>query len=73
EEIAAVLRKAGKTVFYVVNKIDGPKQDGVVHEFHRLGVDRLYPVSAEHGPGLYELMDAVAAALPSFEGLSAEE
>jgi len=73
EEIAAVLRKAGKTVFYVVNKIDGPKQENFVHEFHRLGVERLYPVSAEHGPGLYELMDAVAAALPPCEGTAAEE
>ncbi len=73
EEIAAVLRKAGKNVFYVVNKIDGPKQENFVHEFHRLGVDQLYPVSAEHGPGLYELMDAVATALPHYDGPSAEE
>lgn len=63
-EIAGILRATGKPVFFVVNKIDGPRQDDLVHEFYGLGIDMLYPISAEHGLGVYELMDAIAVYLP---------
>jgi GTP-binding protein len=59
EEIAKRLRKTGKSVYFTVNKIDGPKHEVHAHEFHRLGMDRLYTLSAQHGLGIGELMDAV--------------
>lgn len=58
------LRRSGKPVFYGVNKIDGPGHESVLSEFSVLGVDPLCPVSAEHGYGVHDLMDAFTAVLP---------
>lgn len=69
QEIARMLRLVKKTVFYAVNKVDGPRHEALVAEFYRLGVDKLYPLSAQHGPGLDEMMDDVAARLPAAEAL----
>jgi GTP-binding protein len=54
-----MLRQADKPVFYAVNKVDLPKlRDELLHDFWELGGE-LYPVSAEHGYGLDDLMDDV--------------
>lgn len=66
-DITNLLRKVDKPVFYVVNKVDSPKQETGVPEFFALGVERLYPVSAQHGLGIHELMDDVADVLPAAE------
>jgi len=64
EEITKLLRKTGKDVLFTVNKIDGPKGELLAHEFHRLGVDRLFTISAQHGLGVGELMDAATEGWP---------
>ena len=64
QELARLLRKSGKPVFLVVNKIDSGKQSGDTAEFFRLGYENIFPVSAEHGRGITELLDEVAATLP---------
>jgi GTP-binding protein len=64
KEIAQILRKVNKPVFYVVNKIDGPKQEDKVFEFYGLGSETIYPISAEHRSGIDELMNKVIKALP---------
>ncbi len=64
-EVFARLRSLHQPVFVAVNKIDTPTQDALVHEFHALGVDALYAISAEHGAGIDVLMDDVLAALPA--------
>jgi GTP-binding protein len=58
-EIAERLRKVNKPVWYAVNKIDGPQHDAKVMEFYQIGVERLFPISAEHGYGVDELLEAV--------------
>jgi GTP-binding protein len=58
------LRSRPCPLLMAVNKIDTPKQDLLESEFYALGIDRLYPISAEHGVGIAELMDAVLARLP---------
>src|SRR4030043_632272 len=63
-EIADILRKLNKTVFYIVNKIDGPKDEGRALEFYGLGVEPIYSISAEHGYGVNGLMDDVIKAFP---------
>jgi GTP-binding protein len=63
-EVAGMLRRVSKPVLYVVNKVDGDRQEGGLPEFYALGVDVVYPVSAEHGRGIDDLMDAVLALLP---------
>ncbi len=67
QEIARMLRVVKKTVFYTVNKVDGPRHEALVSEFYRLGIEKLYPISAQHGPGIDDLMDDVADCLPEAE------
>ncbi|MEW6377139.1 MAG: ribosome biogenesis GTPase Der [Thermodesulfobacteriota bacterium] len=65
KEIADILRRLNKPVFYIVNKIDGPKHEEKTFEFYGLGVESFYSISAEHRYGLNELMDKVMEVLPS--------
>ena len=65
KEIANILRKLNKPVFYVVNKIDGPRHEERLVEFYALGVETIYSISAEHGYGVKGLMDDLIKALPS--------
>jgi GTP-binding protein len=62
-----LLRRSGKPVFYAANKADSPKSDLEAFELYRLGVDKVYPVSALHGRGLGDLEADVIAALPPEE------
>src|SRR5690606_10282587 len=55
-----------------VNKIDSSSQDHLAADFYSLGVDRLYPISAEHGVGVEELIQAVVAELPKSEEADAD-
>lgn len=61
EEIARFLRRQEKPVLLVVNKIDSPKLLPDAAAFYALGWEELFPVSAEHGLGIGELLDRVAA------------
>ena len=72
-ELARLLIRGGKPVFLAVNKIDSDKQQGLADEFYRLGVRKLFPVSAEHGRGVDDLLDAVVEVLPREEGTTAED
>ena len=64
EEIAEILRRAHKPVVVVANKIDDPQNDAAAHEFHRLGLGDPVAISAMHGHGTGDLLDAIVAALP---------
>ena len=64
QEILELLRHTSKTTFYVVNKIDSPRNEKRMYDFYPLGVDPLYPISAEHGYGVAELLDQVVKVLP---------
>jgi GTP-binding protein len=72
-DIAAHLRSTAKPIFYAVNKIDGPEQEPVLAEFYDLGVDKLYPLSAEHRYGLTDLLDALVATFPPPEATARDE
>ncbi|HXX28706.1 MAG TPA: ribosome biogenesis GTPase Der, partial [Terriglobales bacterium] len=58
-ELARLLIRTGKPVFVAVNKMDSEKQQPLAADFHRLGIHHLFPLSAEHGRGVDELLDAV--------------
>jgi GTP-binding protein len=66
-ELARLLRKAGKPLFLAVNKIDAPKLEAHVEDFHRLGIRDMFGISAEHGDGVAELLEAVIPVLPEQE------
>jgi GTPase len=58
-DLAAMLRKLGKPVALAVNKIDHEVRAGLTADFHSLGFEHVFPVSAEHKLGLGELLDHV--------------
>jgi GTPase len=66
-ELARLLRKTGKPLFLAVNKVDSDKQNALAGDFHRLGVNDLFPISAEHGRGVDDLLDAFLETLPPHE------
>ena len=66
-EMIAQVRKSGKPFFLAVNKVDSPSHHFILPEFSKLGIENTFPVSAEHGPGLYELIIAVSESLPNEE------
>jgi GTPase len=63
-ELVRLLRKTGRPLFLAVNKADTEKQAHIVDEFHRLGIKQMFPISAEHGRGIDDLLDAVLEVLP---------
>jgi GTPase len=63
-ELVRLLRKANRPLFLAVNKVDSEKQSSLINDFHRLGVKQMFPVSAEHGRGIDDLLDAVVEQLP---------
>jgi len=63
-EVAEMLRRAEKPVFYVVNKVDGERHEAFMADFYALGADEVFPISAEHNRGIGEMMEAVVATLP---------
>ena len=64
QELAELLRKVGRPVFLLVNKVDSDKQEADTSDFTRLGFDKTFPISAEHGRGFTDLLDDVARLLP---------
>jgi GTP-binding protein len=59
-EVAEILRCSDKPTVVVGNKVDGPADEPLVAELHRLGLGDPYPVSAAHGRGTGDLLDRLA-------------
>jgi GTP-binding protein len=62
--VAGLLRRMGPPVILVANKVDADSRDADAWQFSRLGLGDPHPVSALHGRGTGDLLDAVVAALP---------
>jgi GTP-binding protein len=63
-----MLRTVNKPIFYAVNKIDGAGQEVLLADFYQLGIDYLYPLSAEHRYGFNDLLDDVVDSLNRITG-----
>ncbi|HEY3619575.1 MAG TPA: ribosome biogenesis GTPase Der [Candidatus Sulfotelmatobacter sp.] len=63
-ELVRLLRKLDRPLFLAVNKVDSEKQSSLIDDFHRLGIRKMFPISAEHGRGIDDLLDAVLESLP---------
>ena len=63
-ELARLMRKTGRPLFLAVNKVDTAKQESLPDEFHGLGIRDMFPVSAEHGRGVDDLLDAILEVVP---------
>lgn len=72
-EVVEMLRRVDKPIFYLVNKVDGDKQETVIGDFYTLGVDTIFTISAEHNRGVNDLMDEVIKALPKGSATDTDE
>jgi GTP-binding protein len=73
EWIFREIRKKNKDVLVVLNKVDSPNQDIMVSEYYRLGVEKVFPISAEHGLKIAELLDEVIERIGREKGGEREE
>ncbi|MCL4479175.1 MAG: ribosome biogenesis GTPase Der [Deltaproteobacteria bacterium] len=60
-EIAMLIRKLGKKVLLIINKIDKPYTQADLAEFYQLGFNDMFGISAEHGYGIDDVMDAIVS------------
>ena len=67
EQVAALLRGLDKPVFVVVNKVDHTNRDADIWDFLQLGLGEPHPISALHGRGTGDFLDALVAALPEVD------
>ncbi len=72
-ELAMVLRKACKPLFYLVNKCESRKLSEEIFDFYSLGIDKFYPVSAEHGIGVGDFLDDMIKTFPKVNGVEDEK
>ncbi|MEJ7555911.1 MAG: ribosome biogenesis GTPase Der [Aquificaceae bacterium] len=70
--IAKLLYPYREKVFMAVNKIDTDRLEDRVYEFYSLGFERVFPISAQHGRGIGELLDSLIALIPEGEEKSIE-
>jgi GTPase len=68
EEIARRLHALNRPIVLAINKTDDKRARAQAMDFYRLGFDPVVEISAEHGSGVYELLDHVMARLPNRRG-----
>ena len=64
KDMVSILRGITKPVLYAVNKIDGIEKEVNLYDFYSLGLDKIYPISAEHRYGINDFLDALVLAFP---------
>jgi len=60
EQLLPMMRRTGKPIFTIVNKMDTPDLEIYAAPFYAFGTEQVFAVSAEHGRGAAELLDAIA-------------
>jgi GTPase len=66
-DLARLLLRTGKPLLLAVNKADTPQLEPYAEEFRRLGIRELFPISAENGNGIAELLEHVLSVMPERE------
>jgi GTPase len=69
-DLARLLLRTGKPLLLAVNKMDTPQIEPYAEEFRRLGIKELFPISAENGDGIAELLEHVLDVIPAGEGVT---
>jgi len=72
EDVANLLRRTGKPVVVAVNKVDSGLRESALAEGYALGFDQVFGVSATHGRGVRELLDAAVEAMGKVAGTAAD-
>ncbi len=65
QELSTLLRTRGRDPLLVVNKVDVPRLEGDALQFHALGLEHLYLISADHNLGLGPLLDEILPQVPA--------
>lgn len=65
--VADALRRSGKPTLVAANKVDDPRDEPMAAAFHRLGLGEPYPLSALHGRGSGDFLEALVGRLPNVE------
>jgi GTP-binding protein len=73
EAVVRMLRKSGKPVFLVANKVDDIRQEPEAASLWALGLGQPWPVSALHGRGVADLLDAILKVLPEISAVAKQE
>ncbi len=68
-----LLRRSAKPVLYAANKADSPTRDAEAFELYRLGVEKVFPISALHGRGIGDLEGSLVEVLPEREAPPADD
>jgi GTPase len=71
-DLARLLQRGSKPLFLAVNKVEGEAMAAHAENFRQLGIRNVFPISAEHGLGIGELLDAIAEAIPAEHNGAAE-
>jgi GTP-binding protein len=72
-ELARQLLRSGKPLLLAVNKVDTTQLEPYAENFRRLGIKELFPISAENGNGIAELLEHVISLMPAPEPISEDE
>lgn len=72
-EVADILRRSKKPVMIAANKLESVKLWDAAYEFYELALGEVFPISALHGSGTGDMLDAVVHAIPQVEPVEAEE
>ncbi|MGV9192731.1 ribosome biogenesis GTPase Der [Microbacterium sp. MC2] len=73
EQVVKLLRKSGKPVFLVANKIDDARQEPEAAALWNLGLGEPHPISAIHGRGVADLLDELMKVLPTVSAVAKHE
>jgi GTP-binding protein len=70
-EVARLLKRSGRPVMLLVNKMDDPAREDALWEFYNLGLGNPWPLSSVHGHGTGDLLDELVTLLPNPEASAA--
>jgi GTP-binding protein len=73
QEVATILRQSNKPVIVAANKLESSKLWDTAYEFYELGLGEVFAVSALHGAGTGDLLDAIVEAIPQEEIVEEED
>jgi len=73
DELVKRLRKSNKDVYFAINKIDSKKATKSMSEFHNLGIDNFYKISAVQGTGVSNLIDDIKKQLKETKDFKKKE
>ena len=66
-EVINKVRSSGKPLYVLVNKVDDPKHEALIHDFYQMGVEATFAISAEHGSGIETMLERLVEDFPEAE------